>query len=187
MICWWIRGEMFWVFRYLNMSSVCHYRMDGKYHLKLQKRFSLVTLKTMLCLLMFTAGPEKSDANLIYDLFKTFFFFSWNFYDLMFIFGVSKLQYLGVDCCMGAIKWEISTFRSRLLSSIFLLIFFCFSYFSEIPILYLLYWYLCLIALFFIFFIYLTSCSIFCMIFSKLFSNFIDIFPQSFSSNCPSP
>lgn len=129
MICWWIRGEMFWVFRYLNMSSVCHYRMDGKYHLKLQKRFSLVTLKTMLCLLMFTAGPEKSDANLIYDLFKTFFFFSWNFYDLMFIFGVSKLQYLGVDCCMGAIKWEISTFRSRLLSSIFLLIFFLFFIF----------------------------------------------------------
>ena len=183
MICWWIRGEMFWVFRYLNMSSVCHYRMEGKYHLKLQKRFSLVTLKTVLCLLMFSAGPEKSDANLIYDLFKTFFFFSWNFYDLMFIFGVSKIQYLGVDCCMGAIKWEISIFRSRLLSStIFLLIFFvCFSYFSEIPILYVLYWYLCLIALFFIFFIYLSFCSIFCMIFSKLFSNFIDIFPQSFS------
>lgn len=148
MICWWIRGEMFWVFRYLNMSSVRHYRMHGKYHPKLQKRFSLVTWKTMLCLLMFSAGPEKSDANLIYDLFKTFFFFSWNFHDLTSIFGVSKLQYLGVDCCMGAIKWEISTFRSRLLSSTtFLLIFFvCFSYFSEIPILYLLYWYLCLIA-----------------------------------------
>ena len=43
---------------------------------------------------------------------------------------------------MGAIKREISFFRSRLLSSsIFLLILFvCFFYLSEIPILHSLYW-----------------------------------------------
>lgn len=124
---------------------------------------------------MSSAGSEKSDANLDY-VFKILFSSLETFMISCLSLVFQEIQYHGMDYCIGTIKWEVSSIQIWFLSSSNFLAnsFVCFSivwdsyisspFIGAMPYCFIFHIFICL-----------SSCSIFSMIFSKLFPNFIDV------------